>query len=74
MSTANSRILVIRAGRLGDTLWATAVIEPLRAHFGKGVEIDFVVMANMAPLLVDDPRIHREKITKMEKKNKEKKK
>ena len=59
MSTANSRILVIRAGRLGDTLWATAVIEPLRAHFGKGVEIDFVVMANMAPLLVDDPRIHR---------------
>ena len=59
MNTTSCRILVIRAGRLGDTLWATAAIEPLRAHFGKGVEIDLVVMANMAPLFADDPRIHR---------------
>jgi len=59
MSTTVRRILVIRAGRLGDTLWATAVIEPLRAYFGAEVEIDLVVMANMAPLFQDDPRIRR---------------
>jgi heptosyltransferase-2 len=51
------RVLVIRAGRLGDTVWATTVIEPIRAFFGEHVRIDIIVMQGMGTLFEHDPRI-----------------
>lgn len=36
-----TRVLVVRIGRLGDSVMATTVIGPLQAHFGRDVVIDF---------------------------------
>jgi hypothetical protein len=35
------RVLVIRIGRLGDTILATPVIEAIRSSLGTDVQIDF---------------------------------
>lgn len=51
------RALLIRAGRLGDTIWATSVIEPLREYYGKDLEIDFLVKKGMENLFTKDERI-----------------
>lgn len=51
------RALLIRAGRLGDTVWATAAIEPIRAFLGEQVRIDIVVMRGMGTLFQHDSRI-----------------
>ncbi len=50
-------ILLIRAGRLGDTIWATSAIEPLRQHYGPDVEIDLLIHRGMEGLFRHDPRI-----------------
>ncbi len=51
------RALIIRAGRLGDTVWATTVIEPLRAFLGENTLFDIIVARGMGKLFEHDPRI-----------------
>jgi heptosyltransferase-2 len=51
------RALVIRAGRLGDTVWGTTVIEPIRAFLGAHTRIDIIVTRGMRALFEHDPRI-----------------
>lgn len=52
------RILVVRAGALGDTLMATPVLRALEQSH-PGCEIDFLCAAGAAPLLAHNPRIAR---------------
>ena len=51
------RALVIRAGRLGDTVWGTTVFEPILAFLGEQTRIDIIVKQGMRPLFEHDPRI-----------------
>lgn len=51
------RALIIRAGRLGDTVWGTTVIEPIRAFLGERTRIDVIVALGMRALFDYDPRI-----------------
>lgn len=53
-----NRILVIRAGQLGDTAYASSIIEPLRHHFGDDVVIDWVAKTGMGNIFREDPRIN----------------
>ena len=53
------RILVIRAGQLGDTIFASSVVEPLRAAFGDDVQIHWVAKRGMEGLFAADPRVQR---------------
>ncbi len=53
------RALIIRAGRLGDTIWATTVIEPIRAFLGEQTRIDIIVKRGMGALFEHDQRIDR---------------
>jgi hypothetical protein len=41
--TNHKRVLLIRAGQLGDTIWASAAVEAIRQTFGSSVEIDFLI-------------------------------
>lgn len=54
-----TRVLVMRAGLLGDTVFSTSILEPLRRTYGEKCEIDFVLRKGMAGLFEGDPRIHR---------------
>ncbi len=51
------RILVIRAGRLGDTVWASTVLEGLQAHYCGEAAIDLLVYRGMSGLFYRDPRV-----------------
>ena len=53
------RILVIRAGQLGDTVFASSIIKPLRNHFGNDTVIDWVAKSGMGKIFDEDPRINR---------------
>jgi len=54
------RVLVIRIGRLGDTILATPVIEALQQAHGPDVSIDFVTGAGAsAAILKMDKRVNR---------------
>jgi len=54
------RVLVIRIGRLGDTILATPVIEALQSSLGTGVLIDFVCSPGASALILGlDERINR---------------
>ncbi len=53
------RILVIRAGQLGDTVFAASIIKPLRNHFGEDTIIDWVAKAGMGKIFDKDPRVNR---------------
>ncbi len=59
MSKTANRILVIRAGQLGDTVCASSIIEPLRHHYGHDVVIDWVAKAGIGQVFSRDSRIHR---------------
>jgi len=54
----NERILVVRAGALGDTLMATPVVRALAARY-PGAAIDFLCAAGAAPLLEGNPAVTR---------------
>jgi ADP-heptose:LPS heptosyltransferase len=51
------KVLVIRAGALGDTAYASSIIEPLRHQYGTDVIIDWVAKAGIGKLFEADPRI-----------------
>ncbi len=54
------RVLVVRIGRLGDTILATPVIEALQAAYGTGVLIDFAASPGASAYILEmDQRIHR---------------
>ena len=54
------RILVIRIGRLGDSVMATAVIDPLREVFGEDTVIDFLTGGGASARVLElDRRIER---------------
>jgi ADP-heptose:LPS heptosyltransferase len=55
---AATRILVVRAGALGDTLMATPVLRALQ-HEHPGCELDFLCAPAAAPLLASNPRVSR---------------
>ena len=55
--TTQKRVLVIRAGRLGDTIWGTTVIDPIRAYLGEDTRFDLIVTRGMRALFEHDPRI-----------------
>lgn len=54
----DTRILVVRAGALGDTLMATPVLRALQQNH-PGCEIDFLCASAAAALLAHNPRISR---------------
>ncbi len=51
------KVLVIRAGALGDTAYASSIIEPLRHQYGSDVIIDWVAKAGIGKLFAEDSRI-----------------
>lgn len=54
------RVLVIRIGRLGDTILATPVIEALQQFYGAGVLIDFAASPGASAFILGlDQRINR---------------
>lgn len=58
MSSGEPRLLVVRAGALGDTLMATPVVTALRRRY-PDAEIDFLCSAVARPLLELNPAISR---------------
>lgn len=56
-SSHTKRALVIRAGRLGDTVWGTTAFEPVQALLGKDTLIDIIIKKGMRVLFEHDPRI-----------------
>lgn len=54
------RVLVVRIGRLGDTILATPVIEALHKAYGAGVLIDFACSPGASAFILDlDQRVNR---------------
>ena len=59
MRIASKRVLVIRVGRLGDTILATPVIGVLKQAFGPDVMIDFVASPGASTAILElDRRIN----------------
>ncbi len=54
-----TRVLVLRAGLLGDTVFATSIIAPLIETFGPDCEIHLVLRRGLAVLFRWDPRVSR---------------
>ena len=53
------RVLVVRIGRLGDTIMATPVIEALHQAYGTGVSIDFAASPGASAYILElDQRIN----------------
>ncbi len=54
------RVLVVRIGRLGDTILATPVIEALQQAYGSGILIDFASSPGASAFLLEmDQRVNR---------------
>lgn len=54
------RVLVVRIGRLGDTILATPVIDVLQQVYGEHVQIDFATAAGASAYILEmDPRVQR---------------
>lgn len=52
------RALILRCGALGDLVYATSVINALRAQYGEEIIIDFITTPGSGKLFENDPRIH----------------
>lgn len=52
------RALILRCGALGDLVYATSVIDALRAQYGEKITIDFITTPGSGKLFDNDPRIH----------------
>lgn len=51
------RVLILRCGALGDLVYASAVIDALKAQYGD-IIIDFITTPGTGKLFEDDPRVH----------------
>lgn len=54
-----TRVLVLRAGLLGDTVFATSILSPLRKTYGETCEIHLVLRKGLGALFRGDPRVSR---------------
>lgn len=52
-------VLIIRSGALGDLVYATSVIDALKAQYGESTRIDFVSTPGIAKLFEKDDRVNR---------------
>lgn len=52
------RALILRCGALGDLVYATSVIDALRAQYGENIIIDFICTPGTAKLFEFDPRVN----------------
>lgn len=52
------RVLILRCGALGDLVYATSIIDALRAQYGENIVIDFICTPGTAKLFEFDPRVH----------------
>lgn len=52
------RALILRCGALGDLVYATGVIDALRAQYGENIIIDFICTPGTAKLFEFDPRVN----------------
>ena len=52
------RVLIIRCGALGDLVYATSVIDALKAEYGEDTIIDFVSTPGSSKIFDQDPRIN----------------
>jgi heptosyltransferase-2 len=50
------RVLIIKAGRVGDTVWGTTVIGPIMAYLGEHTRFDIIVAQGMGALFKHDSR------------------
>ena len=53
------RVLILRCGALGDLVYATSVIDALRAQYGEDTLIDFITTPGTAKLFEYDFRVNR---------------
>lgn len=53
------RALILRCGALGDLVYATSVIDALRAQYGEDIIIDFITTPGTAKLFEYDTRVNR---------------
>jgi len=53
------KILILRAGQLGDTVWASSIIEPLRKQFGQHIRIHWAAKSGIGNLFEHDNRIEK---------------
>jgi ADP-heptose:LPS heptosyltransferase len=60
MPTLNEvkRALILRCGALGDLVYATSIIDALRAQYGEKIIIDLITTPGSGKLFDNDPRIH----------------
>jgi len=56
--SVKKRVLIIRCGALGDLVYATSVIDALKAEFGEETIIDFVSTTGTAGIFKADPRVN----------------
>ncbi|MEA1916172.1 MAG: glycosyltransferase family 9 protein [Campylobacterota bacterium] len=54
-----NRVLVIRAGALGDLVYSLSVIEALQKEYGQSVQIDFVCSSGLTSIFDNDKRVGR---------------
>lgn len=61
MSTLSNvkRALILRCGALGDLVYATSIIDALRAQYGESIVIDFICTPGTAKLFEYDSRVNR---------------
>lgn len=52
------RALILRCGALGDLVYASSVIDALRAQYGEEIIIDFITTPGSGKLFENDPRVH----------------
>lgn len=57
------RILLVRLGQVGDTIFTSAVIAGLRQHYGEYIDITFLVKYGSHVLFEHDPRVTVQTIT-----------
>lgn len=53
------RALILRCGALGDLVYATSIIDALRAQYGENIVIDFICTPGTAKLFEYDSRVNR---------------
>ncbi len=56
-SAITARILIIRSGNIGDTIWASALMDALVDIYGNDIQIDWVAKNFAFDLFKNDPRV-----------------
>jgi len=51
-------IIIIRSGALGDTVYATSILDALKAQYGETTKIDWIGAPSASSLFKHDPRVN----------------